>query len=394
MNNALFILSGNLSTTPRATKTIIFAKNFFDITTIYINRSSVWLNLDKQFAKSLNINYKYTDLQNKKSFNWIIKSIIYKIINFLAKLFPKNLFLLGLCSSKAGFFIYFNNLKIKQKYQIIIAHSFGSLFAAYKLSQRHKTPFVFDVEDYHPGENCSPSEQKRREILMKKILPYAHYITYASPLIGEYTHKLIPNFPKNKMILINNCFSKNDFKLIENLSEKVQFVWFSQNIAQGRGLEYIIPILKNFQNKIHLNIIGNLYDDFYNNFLQKYISFITILPPLPPKQLNLQICNYDIGLAIEPGKDLNNKIALSNKIWAYLQAGLYIVATNTPAQTLFAKEHKLCTEIIDFNQNQTMHKIEIIINNINNIRQQKPFRYKYAQQFCWENESQKLNSIL
>ena len=39
-----------------------------------------------------------------------------------------------------------------------------------------------------------------------------------------------------------------------------------------------------------------------------------------------------MGLALEPGKDLNNKLATSNKLLLYLLGGLAIAATNVPGQ--------------------------------------------------------------
>jgi glycosyltransferase involved in cell wall biosynthesis len=41
---------------------------------------------------------------------------------------------------------------------------------------------------------------------------------------------------------------------------------------------------------------------------------------------------YDVGLAIEPGFSQNNRLALSNKAFTYMLAGLAVALTNTPGQ--------------------------------------------------------------
>ena len=41
---------------------------------------------------------------------------------------------------------------------------------------------------------------------------------------------------------------------------------------------------------------------------------------------------FDIGLALEPGRDENNQIAISNKLFTYLLAGNVVIATATKGQ--------------------------------------------------------------
>jgi hypothetical protein len=48
--------------------------------------------------------------------------------------------------------------------------------------------------------------------------------------------------------------------------------------------------------------------------------------------------SYDIGLGGETGFTRNNKIALSNKVFSYLLAGVPVVLSDTPAHRAFAVE--------------------------------------------------------
>jgi glycosyltransferase involved in cell wall biosynthesis len=45
---------------------------------------------------------------------------------------------------------------------------------------------------------------------------------------------------------------------------------------------------------------------------------------------------YDLGLSAEPGHSLNNHLALGNKLFTYLLAGLPILASDGPAHRQFA----------------------------------------------------------
>lgn len=102
--------------------------------------------------------------------------------------------------------------------------------------------------------------------------------------------------------------------------------------------------------------------------------------------------------------DENRGICLTNKIWAYLQAGLYILATDTPAQVVFIQEHEGHGEVFDAStqrhrgtENNKYRSLEgtlnYIVENIDTIRNEKKDRFERAKEYSWENESVKLVSI-
>jgi glycosyltransferase involved in cell wall biosynthesis len=59
---------------------------------------------------------------------------------------------------------------------------------------------------------------------------------------------------------------------------------------------------------------------------------VRILPPVPPQELVERATCHDVGLALEAGETENRRVAVSNKLCAYLLAGLAVAATDTPGQ--------------------------------------------------------------
>jgi len=398
MNRKLiFISKDNLTTNPRLLKELKLAvKLGYEVDFVGFNSGNWSDKIDEEIIKTIDANFHYIPITRKPFFQWFVNSIIEKISQKIYPIFKENLKINSYAHSKRSILLNKHLRKNNKKYDLIIAHTLPTLFPAYKFAKKTNTKFTFDIEDYHPGENVAKdtnNEKARREFLMKNLLPKASFITYASPLIGEHSIKLLNNYPKNKHLLINNCFSETEFQFHENNSEKIKFVWFSQNIAAGRGLELLVPAIEKFKDKIELHLIGNLYTNFNDNFLSKYSDFIKIHKPLPQKELNLKLSEFDVGLAIEPGKDFNNKIAVSNKIWAYLQSGLYVFATDTLAQVRFLDENKNFGIISGQNNKELINSIQKIINNISEIRKNKQTRFDTAQKLSWENETNKLTEI-
>ncbi len=380
----LFLSSTNLTTNPRLLKELRYAESLgYKCDFIGFDLENWSQDIDNEIIKNINSDLKYIKITRNHKKNWIISTIIEKVSQKLLFIFINSLKLNSYAHSKRSFLLLKELKNNKQKYDLIIAHTLPTLYPAYKFSRRTNTPFSFDVEDYHPGETCSKQEKRRCEFLMKNLLPKASYVTYASPLIGEKVVELCSNKIKNHR-LINNCFSEAEFTHKDNNSPKIKFVWFSQNIAHGRGLELILPALMPLKARVELHLIGNLYADFERDTLSKYSAIINLHKPLPQKELNLKLSEFDIGLAIEPAKDLNNTIAVSNKIWAYLQSGVYILATDTPAQTQFMKAHLNCGLVASHDAKSMETAVNEIINNIKIIRQQKIHRYNYAKKYSWE----------
>ena len=63
---------------------------------------------------------------------------------------------------------------------------------------------------------------------------------------------------------------------------------------------------------------------------------IHILPPATPSEMERLAARYDLGLSGETGHTENRKIALTNKVFTYLLAGLPIVLSDIPAHREFS----------------------------------------------------------
>ncbi len=397
MKNILFLTTANLSIKPRLLKEILTASIVYNVELIAFRFSDWSHDNDKEILKMIKIKKHYISATRKPFLNWFISSFTSNLFLLLFKLFRESEYINAIATNKRSFLLL-NYLKKKpSNYNLIIARGLATLFPAVYYSQKNNIPVIFDIEDYHPGEKINSdkrNEIKRREHLLQKLLPKVSYFTYASPLIGDYTIKLLNHSIIPNNCLINNCFSETEFIFNENKKEKLQLVWFSQNINAGRGLELIVPALLKYKNKIELTLIGNLYQEFYDNFLFQYSTFIQILKPLSQNDLNKKICEFDIGLAIELNSaDFNRDICLTNKIFSYSQAGLYIIATDTRAQRQFLLEHNTLGSVTKQTEEDVSNIINKVLHNKNEIRQNKRARFDYAKKLSWEIESKKLIEI-
>ena len=389
----LLLTTTNLACNPRCLKEIrLLVATNATVTVVAFNLNNWTVEIERQLNMELaGVHFYYIETTSRSFFPWFVSSMFEKAGQSMIYFFPDNLFLAGMGVSKRCWLLLRHLKQLKIKPDFVIAHNPGAFYPAYRLAKKNNIPFALDIEDYHPGENLPVSVKKSVTLLMKQLIPEAVYTSFASPLIKVYAEKLLN--ATGSFIVINNLFSKDEFiePVLNNYdSTKIKLVWFSQYIDYGRGLEKILPVLDKFQDDFELTLIGKIREEFFKNEL-KDRNYICCKDSVPHAILQKELSKYDVGLAIEDGTiDFNRDICLTNKIWSYFQAGLFIIASDTEAQKVFIKEHpehgviaSLVAEKVEVAMNDILLKMEC-------IKASKPIRFQHASAYNWENESIKL----
>ncbi len=399
IQNILFLTTSSLATNPRLVKNYIYYKskgyNCKVIAFVYGDWSD---KLSDDIIKKYAIDCQLISVSRSPLFSWIEAAIVERLALFINLVIPTE-FWTAIASNKRSYLLWRAIRKLDFKIDFIEAHTLAALYPARILSKMTQTPFMFDVEDFHPEELIQKNrvqEKQRRIRILKSHLPAANIVTAASPLIAFYLEQLL-DWKKGRVQVINNSFYANEFiqpKLIQE-GRKVKFVWFSQKITFGRGLELFIEAAIEYRGEIELTLVGSLDKDFYDNWIQENEDFIKIESPINQLELHKSLAQYDVGLVIElTSVDLNKDICLANKLFAYIQAGLFLFATNTKGQTDFLKDQKSQCVLVDQNVNSFAESIEKIIQSIKVIRLDKENRFSASKKMSYENEVSRIEKQL
>jgi hypothetical protein len=401
MKRVLFITTSNLTTNPRLHKEVKVASEKYHCEVICFRLGNWSDRIDQEHVKSLpGVNVRYISAFRKPYIPWLISSLIERLARKISPFFNKRLFLIAVASNKRTWLLMSAIRKVNERPDLIIAHNLGALYPASRLARRYNTKFAFDIEDYHPGEKIgydAENEKGRREHLLIELLPLASYVSYASPLIGDQTLNLLSSPFSNPHFYLANSFSDKEFvkpsRKAENSSLKL--VWFSQNITFERGLEQLLEALEDINPALYsLTLIGNLNPVFNQKILSNYTN-VEVLLPIPQSELHISLADYDIGLALEIGSvDLNKDMAISNKIYAYAQAGLYILATNTKGQEWFINQYPKSGILVEQSADLIRRTLLQLITSKQCLSSGLEERFEIAKKMNWENESEKFISIL
>lgn len=221
----------------------------------------------------------------------------------------------------------------------------GAQAAIATAARMMKIPFAIDLEDFHSGEQGGGREEVLSNHLAERVerltLDDATFLTAGSAAIADAYDRKYGMRP----IPVNNTFPlpEREPDLRPSDGSGLKLYWFSQTIGPGRGLEDVIAAMRHANLSGELHLRGNAIGDYVAQLQRRSATTaprlrVLVHPPAAPDEMIDLARDYDIGLAVEPGFSLNNGIALSNKAFTYILAGLAVVFTDTAGQRPLAAD--------------------------------------------------------
>ena len=291
--------------------------------------------------------------------------------------------------------------------QIFLGHCLPGLPAAAFAAHARRVPYGFDAEDLHDAETDAAiddrAESNARRILQSTLLPGCAHLTSASPLIGK---RLGEAYGVNALTLLN-VFPISEGPSIQarqddiNEQRPARFYWFSQTIGPGRGLEAVVAIVGRMRIPAELHLRG-FVDLEYMSHLRSIARqcgltrAITFLPPGSPDEMPRLASTFDLGLSTEESLPLSRDLCLTNKIFAYLLAGIPQLLSRTTGQTALAPTlGAACLLCNVADAEETAHRLDQFFSDFARVSAARHAAWTSARgQFCWDVEKEKLLASL
>lgn len=286
--------------------------------------------------------------------------------------------------------------------KLFFGHCLAALPAAAEAARSRGCPYGFDIEDYHDAETESaladPVERRIRRLLQQRLLPGSSPLACSAPMIAQkYTEK----YNVAPLVLLN-VFPLSQAPKVPLDPEPITegrpavFYWFSQTVGPDRGLEGTIAVLARMRTPVELHLRGFVKPD-YAAGLQTLASGcglkrpLRFLAPGSPNEMVRLAATADMGLSVERRVPLNRDICLTNKVFAYLLAGIPQLMTDTSAQCALAPELGAAALICKLSQAQesAARLDEFFANPAAVADARTSARRAAAGRFCWDLEKER-----
>lgn len=278
----------------------------------------------------------------------------------------------------------------KYQFDLYICHQEAGLIIGNKLVKNgHRV--AFDFEDYYSEDYIN---KYRPVSLLKQLessaLKNALFLTCPSETMARV-------IPKDYGIQTPIEVVYNSFPLhgVEYADDKIpnSFLWFSQTIGPGRGIEQFIKALKKLESSVEVHFVGNISDVYKQFLFQEMLGSnhnIRIMPLLSHADLLHYISRFEVGLALELDIPANKNITISNKILLYLQMNLKVVASKTLGQLELQPNFSEQISYVDVNNTEAFSSI------LNTIIQASSNRMVFDtdNKFSWEKTGGKIVKLV
>jgi glycosyltransferase involved in cell wall biosynthesis len=231
---------------------------------------------------------------------------------------------------------------------LYIAHYPAALPAAVSAVARHGGQYAFDAEDFHlgdlPGGPASQGPNRLLQAIERRRLPGCAYMTAASSGIADAYEE---TYGIARPTVVLNVFPRAHAPATPSPAGTAtpgpSIYWFSQVIGPDRGLECAIRALSMARSRPHLYLRGmpavGYLDNLHTLAREAGVADrLHILRPAPPTEMERLAARYDLGYAGETGRTRNRRIALTNKQFTYLLAGVPTLLSDIPSHRQIAEE--------------------------------------------------------
>lgn len=229
---------------------------------------------------------------------------------------------------------------------LYIAHYPAALPAAVAAARRYGALYAYDAEDFHLGDWPDVAAHDLDRALVRsieaRVLPGAAYVSAASPGIADaYAEAYGIARPGVVLNVFPLAQAPASATLRGTAVPGPSVYWFSQVIGANRGLECAVRAIGLAKSRPHLYLRGVARPDFVA-LLQKLATEagaaerLHILAPADPDDMERLASAYDVGLVAETGDTQSRSIALTNKLFTYLLAGIPPLMSDIPAHRAFA----------------------------------------------------------
>lgn len=279
-----------------------------------------------------------------------------------------------------------------QKADAICAIDLDTILPCYYYSRLKKTKRILDSHEYFSQQKeivSRPAIYKIWHRIEKSYLPHFPNGYTVSQSIADKFKELY----KVGHSVIRNVPILTELKKSSSESGK-RSILYQGAVNHARGLEFLIPAMKNIDANLHIYGDGNFMDDakkmiLANNLQEKVFIKGTLLPA----QLHQVTATAYIGINLVEPVGLNQYFSLANKFFDFIQHELPQVTMNFPEYKKINDKFEIAV-LIDTVEIELIQKaVNDLLTNEQLYNKLKANCAKARLEYNWQLEEKKLISF-
>ncbi len=277
-----------------------------------------------------------------------------------------------------------------QRINIICAIDLDTILPCHTISKLKRIPRVYDAHELFTELKevvTRPSVHKIWLRVEKRTVPkFKMGYTVSEGISQEFHHRYEVNYEtiRNMPLL----------KELNTGTKKEKFILYQGAVNEARAFEFLIPAMKIVDCRLIVcgdgNFMPQLKELIKTNNLE---SKVELKGMLPPDELWIISQEAYIGIAIAENEGLNQFLALPNKFFDYMHAGLPQVTMNFPEYIKMNQQYEVALLINDLQPQTIAGALNKLLNDDVLHKRLRDNCLEASKELNWQNEEKKLISF-
>jgi len=346
-----------------------------------------------------NVEWEYIPIDFSQTYlkrtYWHYVRLRHRIAKLLSRWFLTET-IVGYASDYLNIELY--KLAVNSQADLYIAHQQQSLPAAAWAAKYTDKKFAVDIHDLLAD---SPSEPRHLiENIEKNYLSKCSCISTMSSTAAQRIQQ-VNNLLEQPIVLHNTpelCEREGILPPEQrSIQKQITIYWFGQTIGSHSRADQVIRAMPLLEQPVKLVLRGHPNEEFINQIetLAQELGVehcLEILPVASPTEMVKLAAEYDILLGTQPGDDLFHQMAIGNKVFTGMMAGLALALTDTIAYRQLLSKSPDCGFLFsDVNETALANQLNILIRYPEKLQDMKDNSWCLAEKYYnWEEESKVL----
>ena len=258
------------------------------------------------------------------------------------------------------------------------------------ISRLKHIPRIYDAHEFFTGLKevvTRPSIKKFWTKIERMTVPRFRWgYTVSEPIADEFHRLYGVNYATIRNIPV--------LKPLDNLLPGEKFILYQGAVNEARGFEYLIPAMKMIPHKLVICGDGNFMDQLKElviaNQVQDKVELKGMLQPGELWKISQQAT---IGVAFPENIGLNQYLALANKFFDYMHAGLPQVTVDFPEYKKLNDQYRVAVLVNDIEPKTIADSVNNLMADTVLLEQLRQNCRKAREELNWENEEKKLIAL-
>jgi len=232
--------------------------------------------------------------------------------------------------------------------ELVHCHDIFHLGLAVRARARAATrfPIVYDAQEFIPG---LPSDPWRRAAYSSLEEEYIHHVDAVVTVSQGLSDLLAKHYGVESAIVMNApnrapAAEVESLRSVIGLDADAKLLSFVGGLAPDRGADVVMSALPILPDDVHVAFVTNAVGGYLDELVAMAESLevsgrVHFAPFVAPEAVSAYISSSDLSVIALSRDVINYEIALPNKLFQAIHAGVPVVVSDNPEMKRFVEEH-------------------------------------------------------